>query len=132
MVPLARPTCVLSVNVWLLAYCLQKEVVTELAKVDEKHFQIFMMLCMLMSAIFVLMSTESLDDFVSYCSQKEEESPELAKGAVEAVQDLYDVVRHDIISFNMRYGRDMLIFVFANILFSFYTFNIACIFVSFF
>eukprot|EP00268_Persea_americana_P015686 TRINITY_DN1734_c0_g1_i2.p1 TRINITY_DN1734_c0_g1~~TRINITY_DN1734_c0_g1_i2.p1 ORF type:complete len:1912 (-),score=285.97 TRINITY_DN1734_c0_g1_i2:1152-6887(-) len=33
---------------------------------------------------------------------KEEESPELANGAVEAVQDLYDVVRHDIISLNMR------------------------------
>lgn len=99
---------------------------------DEKHFQVFMMLCRLISAIFALMSTESLDDFVSYCSQKEEESPEMAKGAVKAVQDLYDVVRHDIIYLNMRYGRHMLISVFVNILFSFYTFNIACIFVSFF
>lgn len=98
---------------------------------DEKHFQIFMMLCTLISAIFALMSTESLDDFVSDCSQKEEESPELAKGAVKAVQDLYDVVRHDIISLNMRYGRHMLISVFVNFLFSFCTFNIACIFVSF-
>ncbi|XP_058090544.1 callose synthase 9 isoform X3 [Magnolia sinica] len=33
---------------------------------------------------------------------KEIESPELAKGAVKAVQDLYDVVRHDILSRNMR------------------------------
>ncbi|XP_068639698.1 callose synthase 9 isoform X2 [Aristolochia californica] len=33
---------------------------------------------------------------------REPESPELAKGAVKAVQDLYDVVRHDILSLNMR------------------------------
>ncbi|OVA03159.1 Glycosyl transferase [Macleaya cordata] len=33
---------------------------------------------------------------------KETESPELTKGAVKAVQDLYDVVRHDILSVNMR------------------------------
>ncbi|MCL7030897.1 hypothetical protein MKW94_030259 [Papaver nudicaule] len=30
------------------------------------------------------------------------ESPELLKGAVKAVQDLYDVIQHDILSVNMR------------------------------
>lgn len=33
---------------------------------------------------------------------RETESPELAKGAVKALQDLYDVVRHDFLSVNMR------------------------------
>ncbi|XP_077221579.1 glucan synthase-like 10 [Tasmannia lanceolata] len=33
---------------------------------------------------------------------RQEESSEVAKGAVKAVQDLYDVVRHDILSVNMR------------------------------
>ncbi|GAB4846294.1 Callose synthase 9 [Ancistrocladus abbreviatus] len=33
---------------------------------------------------------------------KEVETPELDKGAVEAIQDLYDVVVHDILSVNMR------------------------------
>ncbi|KAJ7957439.1 Callose synthase-like protein [Quillaja saponaria] len=33
---------------------------------------------------------------------KEVQSPELEKGAVKAVQDLYDVVRHDVLSINMR------------------------------
>lgn len=33
---------------------------------------------------------------------KEPETPELEKGAVKAVQDLYDVVRHDVLSINMR------------------------------
>jgi callose synthase len=33
---------------------------------------------------------------------KEVETPLLEKGAVEAVQDLYDVVRHDVLSINMR------------------------------
>ncbi|KAK9154596.1 hypothetical protein Sjap_002076 [Stephania japonica] len=33
---------------------------------------------------------------------KEPETPELAKGAVEAVQDLYDVVQCDILNVNMR------------------------------
>ncbi|KAL9458899.1 hypothetical protein AB3S75_007730 [Citrus x aurantiifolia] len=33
---------------------------------------------------------------------KEAETPVLQKGAVQAVQDLYDVVRHDVLSINMR------------------------------
>ncbi|KAJ4834525.1 Callose synthase 9 [Turnera subulata] len=33
---------------------------------------------------------------------KETEKPELQKGAIKAVQDLYDVVRHDVLSINMR------------------------------
>lgn len=36
-------------------------------------------------------------------AQKEKEKPELEKGAIKAVQDLYDVVRHDVLSINMRY-----------------------------
>lgn len=35
--------------------------------------------------------------------QKEVETPELEKGAIKAVQDLYDVVRHDVLSINMRF-----------------------------
>ncbi|XP_021899823.1 callose synthase 9-like [Carica papaya] len=35
-------------------------------------------------------------------AQKEKEKPELEKGAIKAVQDLYDVVRHDVLSINMR------------------------------
>lgn len=34
--------------------------------------------------------------------KKEAKAPELEKDAVQAVQDLYDVVRHDILSVNMR------------------------------
>ena len=34
--------------------------------------------------------------------QKEEENPVSVKGAVDAVRDLYDVVRHDVLSINMR------------------------------
>lgn len=30
------------------------------------------------------------------------ETPEYEKGAVKAVQDLYDVVRHDVLSTNIR------------------------------
>ncbi|XP_058774433.1 callose synthase 9-like [Vicia villosa] len=33
---------------------------------------------------------------------KETETPDLERGAVRAVQDLYDVVRHDVLSLNMR------------------------------
>lgn len=33
---------------------------------------------------------------------KEVQTPELEKGAIKAVQDLYDVVRHDVLSINMR------------------------------
>ncbi|KAL5539806.1 hypothetical protein UlMin_044300, partial [Ulmus minor] len=33
---------------------------------------------------------------------KETETSELEKGAVQAVQDLYDVIRHDVLSINMR------------------------------
>lgn len=33
---------------------------------------------------------------------KEEEKPDSVSGAVKAVQDLYDVVRHDVLSYNMR------------------------------
>ncbi|PON48805.1 Glycosyl transferase [Parasponia andersonii] len=38
---------------------------------------------------------------------KEVETPDLEKGAVKAVQDLYDVVRHDILSVNMRENYEM-------------------------
>lgn len=34
--------------------------------------------------------------------QKEVETPDSGKGAVNAVQDLYDVVQHDVLSINMR------------------------------
>ncbi|CAL0316284.1 unnamed protein product [Lupinus luteus] len=37
---------------------------------------------------------------------KEAETPELERGAVRAVQDLYDVVRHDFFSVNMRGNYD--------------------------
>ncbi|CAJ2631142.1 unnamed protein product [Trifolium pratense] len=37
---------------------------------------------------------------------KETETPELEKGAVRAVQDLYDVVRYDVLSMNMRDNYD--------------------------
>ncbi|KAG4998784.1 hypothetical protein JHK85_030223 [Glycine max] len=37
---------------------------------------------------------------------KETETPELEKGAVRAVQDLYDVMRHDVLSINMRENYD--------------------------
>ncbi|GAU12085.1 hypothetical protein TSUD_00510 [Trifolium subterraneum] len=37
---------------------------------------------------------------------KETETPELEKGAVRAVQDLYDVIRHDVLSMNMRDNYD--------------------------
>ncbi|XP_059665125.1 callose synthase 9 [Cornus florida] len=33
---------------------------------------------------------------------KENETPELESGAIKAIQDLYDVVRHDVLSINMR------------------------------
>lgn len=34
--------------------------------------------------------------------QKGVETPELEKGAVKAIQDLYDVVQHDVLAINMR------------------------------
>ncbi|CAL5210331.1 unnamed protein product [Lathyrus oleraceus] len=37
---------------------------------------------------------------------KETETPDLERGAVRAVQDLYDVVRHDVLSINMRDNYD--------------------------
>ncbi|XP_028759782.1 callose synthase 9 [Neltuma alba] len=37
---------------------------------------------------------------------KEPKTPELERGAVKAVQDLYDVVTHDILSINMRENYD--------------------------
>ncbi|TXG73152.1 hypothetical protein EZV62_001731 [Acer yangbiense] len=37
---------------------------------------------------------------------KEAETPELKKGAIEAVQDLFDVVHHDILSVDMRGNYD--------------------------
>ncbi|XP_027367139.1 callose synthase 9 isoform X2 [Abrus precatorius] len=37
---------------------------------------------------------------------KESETPELKRGAVRAVQDLYDVVRHDVLSINLRENYD--------------------------
>ncbi|KAL5066658.1 hypothetical protein RYX36_017545 [Vicia faba] len=37
---------------------------------------------------------------------KETETPDLERGAVRAVQDLYDVVRHDVLSLNMRDNYD--------------------------
>lgn len=35
--------------------------------------------------------------------QRESKTPELEKGAVKAVQDLYDVVHYDILTLNMRF-----------------------------
>lgn len=37
--------------------------------------------------------------------QKEAEKPDLHNGAVKAIQDLYDVVHHDVLSVNMRFVR---------------------------
>ncbi|KAF5735736.1 hypothetical protein HS088_TW15G01252 [Tripterygium wilfordii] len=37
---------------------------------------------------------------------KESDKPEMEKGAVKAVQDLYDVVRHDVLSVNMSKNYD--------------------------
>ncbi|KAG4395585.1 hypothetical protein GLYMA_20G244900v4 [Glycine max] len=37
---------------------------------------------------------------------KETETPELERGAVRAVQDLYDVMRHDVLSINLRENYD--------------------------
>ncbi|XP_061343058.1 callose synthase 9 [Gastrolobium bilobum] len=37
---------------------------------------------------------------------KEAETPELERGAVRAVQDLYDVVRHDVLTINLRENYD--------------------------
>lgn len=34
--------------------------------------------------------------------QKEAETPDLKKGAIKAVLDLYDVVRHDVLAVDMR------------------------------
>ncbi|KAH9611751.1 hypothetical protein KSS87_012090 [Heliosperma pusillum] len=44
---------------------------------------------------------------ISECSfhfmkQKGAETPDLEKGAVKAIQDLYDVIRHDVLAVNMR------------------------------
>lgn len=36
--------------------------------------------------------------------QKEEHTPELEQGAVRAIQDLYDVIHHDVLSLDMRSG----------------------------
>lgn len=35
--------------------------------------------------------------------QKNEQTPELETGAVKAILDLYDVMRHDVLSINMRF-----------------------------
>ncbi|KAI3969711.1 hypothetical protein MKX01_020272, partial [Papaver californicum] len=40
------------------------------------------------------------------------ESPELQKGAVKAVQDLYDVIQHDILSVNVRYPCAFVVFTY--------------------
>ena len=40
-----------------------------------------------------------------------EEKPDLAKGAMKAMQDLYDVVTHDILSSTLRYCCDFMILV---------------------
>lgn len=37
--------------------------------------------------------------------QKEVGTSDLEKGAVKAVQDLYDVVKHDVLSVNMRFVK---------------------------
>ena len=42
---------------------------------------------------------------VFWNAQKGAETPEMEKGAVKAVQDLYDVVRHDVLSIDMRYVK---------------------------
>lgn len=46
-----------------------------------------------------------INGFEILCIQKEAETPVLQKGAVQAVQDLYDVVRHDVLSINMRFDK---------------------------
>ena len=38
-----------------------------------------------------------------FLEQKENETTEHAKGAIKALQDLYDVIRLDVLNFNMRY-----------------------------
>lgn len=35
--------------------------------------------------------------------QKSDKTPELETGAVKAILDLYDVMRHDVLSINMRF-----------------------------
>ncbi|MCH80986.1 callose synthase 9-like, partial [Trifolium medium] len=52
-----------------------------------------------------LILTEVVDD-VGRMWYKETETPELERGAVGAVQDLYDVVRYDVLSIHMRDNYD--------------------------
>ncbi|KAG4911348.1 hypothetical protein JHK87_057464 [Glycine soja] len=56
-------------------------------------------------------SSDFIKTWVAYslqCEQlmKETETPELERGAVRAVQDLYDVMRHDVLSINLRENYD--------------------------
>jgi len=43
--------------------------------------------------------------FEMLIAQREVEEPDLVNGAIKAVQDLYDVVQHDVLSVNMRYFK---------------------------
>lgn len=43
--------------------------------------------------------------------QKEGESSDMEKGAVKAVQDLYDVIRHDFLSIDMRYMSSLYVLI---------------------
>lgn len=42
--------------------------------------------------------------------QKESETPDLKKGAIKAVQDLYDVMRYDFLSVIMRFAYFLLVY----------------------
>lgn len=46
--------------------------------------------------------------------QRESETADLEKGAIKAVQDLYDVVRCDVLSINMRLPMLQYIFIILN------------------
>lgn len=52
----------------------------------------------------LILKVAYINGFEMLCMQRESETPELQKGAVKAVQDLYDVVRHDVLSINMRFA----------------------------
>lgn len=59
-----------------------------------------------------------INGFEILCIQKEAETPVLQKGAVQAVQDLYDVVRHDVLSINMRFDKPQSFFPLFLVLYS--------------
>ncbi|CAL5430403.1 unnamed protein product [Camellia sinensis] len=47
-------------------------------------------------------ASKALITIGTYFQEKEVETPELKNGAVKAIQDLYDVVRLDVLNLNMR------------------------------